>query len=151
MSKTAQHSQLKTKFYGIVKGLFTSFKGIVKNNKPDNKEEYIIELAKKIGSFLVAKLKKNVRKNLLIQLDKFEKEITNKDQPEVIIGNIPHSEEEFHPIGPYTQLRSLAKEEKRNSNYLSQKFFDLLVIYEIIEGSINCTSNNMSREEYSYP
>lgn len=131
MSKTAQHSQLKTKYYGIVKGFFKNFKGISMKrlDSKANKDEFTIELARRIGSHLVRKLKKALKKHLSIQLNTLEqesKEVEVKGDP--IVSSVSRKERDYKNIRPYNQLKSLAKEEKVNINSQTQKIFDVFVL-----------------------
>ena len=131
LSKTAQHSQLKTKFYGIVKGLFENFKGISDKKEDQNKKEFIVALARRIGSHLVNKLRKNIKKNMRSQLNDFEKQLEEENKPDddIMASNELRDKNDYSPVKAYTELRSLAREEKITTNLLSQKFFDILVFF----------------------
>ena len=150
LTKSAQNSQLKTKYYGIVKGYFKNFKGIMSERNARekvDKDEYMAELARRIGAHLLRKLKKNLRKHLRIQLDALGSQSHSEDVPDTsppLSENLSVGE---HHVRVYPQLRQLVREEKKSLSSKPQKFFDLLVIYHVnLIGAINSTLNNLQGE-----
>jgi hypothetical protein len=124
---------LKTKYYGIVKGFFKNFKGVSMKrlDAKTNKQQFTIELARRIGSHLIKKLKKALRKHLLIQLNLLEQEAKEivEVNDDLIVSSVSHRERDYKNIRPYNQLKSLAREEKQSINFQPQKIFDILVIF----------------------
>jgi len=95
-----------------------------------NKQQYTIELVRRIGSHLIKKLKKALRKHLAIQLNLLgqEKREAVELNDNFIVNSVSHRERDYKSIRPYNQLKSLAREEKHNGNSQPQKIFDILVV-----------------------
>ena len=137
MNKSVQYSQLKTKYYGIVKGYFKNFKGIMcqkvpkKTDEKTHKDEYRVQLARMIGTHLLRKLNKTLRKHMRIQLNSIknpEPEEEDSGTPEsggVSESDLPSEEQRKKP---YIHLRPLVREEQPSISSEPQKFFDLLVL-----------------------
>lgn len=118
LTRSAQYSQLKTKFYGIVKGFFKKSRNLYPYPESEkiekiSKAEYSAKLAQNIGFTLMRRLKKHLRKLLHIQLNSLKKQ----EEP-------PLEKNKGFP-----QLKNLFQEVNVQENSQPQKIFDILVFF----------------------
>ena len=116
LTRSAQYSQLKTKYYGIVKGLFKNSRKLFPCTEKEKKDkisqaEYNERLAHNIGLTLLRKLKKYLRRLLHIQLNSLKKQ----EEPPVEKNK------------GFPQLKNLFEENDLELNNKPQKVFDILV------------------------